>query len=102
MHLSAIRATCTAHHIGVDLITYIIFCEITDFKALCYVIFALPCYLVPLKPKYPPKSPSSRTPSTYVPPSVWKTKFQTHKVLYTLIFILFDSKLDNKRFCTEC
>jgi hypothetical protein len=37
----------------------------------------LPCYLVPLGPKYSPQH-YSQTPSAYVPPSMSATKFHTH------------------------
>ena len=29
----------------------------TDRKAPFYVVFSTPCYLVPLRPKYPPQHP---------------------------------------------
>jgi hypothetical protein len=38
----------------------------------------LPCYLVPLKPKYSPHHPFLKKPSAYVPPSMWATKFHPH------------------------
>ena len=102
MHLSAIRATCPANIIGVVLITQIIFCEIKDFKALCYVVFLLPCYLVPLKPKYPPKPPVLKHPTPMFLSQCGRISSTTGKVLHTLIFIYFYSKLDNLRFCTKC
>jgi hypothetical protein len=55
-------------------------------------------------------APYSQTPSTYVLPSVWATKFHNHTitkqqakitVLCILIFMILDSKLEDKRFCTE-
>jgi hypothetical protein len=48
-------------------------------------------------------APYSRTPSAYVPPSMWGTKFHTRKttVLYILIFISVDSELENRTFWTE-
>jgi hypothetical protein len=38
----------------------------------------LPCYLIPLMPKYSPRTPYSQTPSAYVPLSMSATKFHTH------------------------
>jgi hypothetical protein len=37
-----------------------------------------PCYLVPLRSKYSPSTPYSQTPSVYIPPWMWVTKFHTH------------------------
>jgi hypothetical protein len=49
----------------------------------------LPCYLVPLRPKYSSKT-YSQTPSAYVPPSVTATKFHTHiKQQIELQFCMF-------------
>jgi hypothetical protein len=41
-------------------------------KVLMMQFSPLPCYHIPLRSRY------SRTPSAYVPPSVWATKFHTH------------------------
>jgi len=48
-------------------------------------------------------APYPRTLSAYVPPSMWWTKFHTHKitVLYILIFISVDSEPEDRRFWTE-
>jgi len=42
-------------------------------------ISLLPCYLVPLWPKYSPQHSYFPSPSAFVPPSMWKTKFHSHK-----------------------
>ena len=47
-------------------------------KLLIMYLSPLPCYLVPLRPKYSPSAPYSETHSAYVPPSMWATKFHTH------------------------
>ena len=48
-------------------------------------------------------APYSRTPSAYVRPSMWWTKFHTRKitVLYILIFISVDSEPEDRKFWTE-
>jgi hypothetical protein len=49
-------------------------------------------------------APCSVTPSAYVLPSVWATKFHIctkQQAKLTLIFKFLDSKLEDKRFCTE-
>jgi len=52
-------------------------------------------------------APYSQTSWTHVPPSMWGTKFHTHKktgkiiVLYIVILKFLDGKLEDKRFCTE-
>jgi hypothetical protein len=38
----------------------------------------LSCYLLPLRPKYSPQRSIKKTPSPYVPPSMWSFKFHTH------------------------
>jgi hypothetical protein len=52
-------------------------------------------------------TPCSQTPSVYVPPLLSETMFNTHiqsqakLVLYILTFTFFDSRREDKRFCTE-
>jgi hypothetical protein len=41
-------------------------------KHICMQFFPLPCYFVPIRPKY------SQTPSAYVLPWTWVTKFHAH------------------------
>jgi hypothetical protein len=61
-------------------------------------------YINPLRPKYPHST--QRTLSPYTPPSVLQTTPHPHKttskitLLYISMFILLDSKLEDKRFCT--
>ena len=48
-----------------------------------------PRYLDPLKPKYIPQNPNSRTPSACFPPSMWEAKFHTHIEKTKLQFRIF-------------
>jgi hypothetical protein len=76
--LSSIRATCPAYFILLDLITRIMFGEeyVSLNSSICsFLHFPLTlsllgpvCYSLPY----------SQTPSSYVPPSMWVTKFHTH------------------------
>jgi hypothetical protein len=71
----------------------------TDRKAPHYVVFPLPSYLVPLRPKYSPQHPIFRP--TFLPQCEWPsfTPIQNKGkiiVLYFLIFIFLDSKLQDK------
>jgi len=68
-----------------------------------YEVFPLSCYLIPLRPKYPPQHSIPKQPY----PWMWATKFHTHTkqhekfiLLFFLIFMCFVSKLEDKRFCT--
>jgi len=67
----------------------------------------LPCYLVPLRPKYVPQHPIlEHTQSAFLHHSERPTftpKKTTGKITiwYTLIYTLLNSKLKDKRFCTE-
>jgi hypothetical protein len=47
-------------------------------KLLIMYFSPLPCYLVPLNPKYFSSAPYCQMPSAYVLPSMWATKFHTH------------------------
>jgi hypothetical protein len=38
----------------------------------------LPCYLVPLRSKYPPQHHIHKKPSAYIPPSMLVTTFHNH------------------------
>jgi hypothetical protein len=46
----------------------------------------LPCYLVPLWPKYSPNTLFSKT-SAYVPPSISATKFHTHTKQQAKVYV---------------
>ena len=73
------RATCPAHLILIDVITRKIFGEQhRSLKLLIMKFSPLPCYLVPLGHKIFSSAPCSQTPTPYVPPSIWATKFHTH------------------------
>ena len=72
-------------------------------KLLSMKFSPLTSYLVLLRPKYSPQHPILKQ-----PPSMWATKFHIHTkqqekiiVLNVLIFKILDSKLEDKRFCTE-
>ena len=106
--LSPIRATYPAHLILLVLITRIIFRE--EYISLSSPIrsfFPLPCYLVPLRAKNSPQHPILKHPQPTFLPRYKRPSF-THTtttgkitVLYILIFKFLDSKLEDKRFCTE-
>ena len=61
--LSAIRATCSVHLVFLDLVTRIIFSENKQIVKLLVMQSApVPCYRVPLGPKYLPPHPILRPP----------------------------------------
>jgi hypothetical protein len=77
--------------------------KITNYEAPNYVVFT-----IPLLPRLPSAQMSTSascclTPSAYVPPSCPSRRYKTGKiaVLCILIFTFLDSKLEDKRFCTE-
>ena len=75
--LSPIRATCPTHLI-LDFITRTILGE--QYRSLNSSFFSFlhsPVTLALLGPKFS-STPYSQTPSAYVPPSMWVTKFHTH------------------------
>ena len=76
---SSIRATCPAHRIILDFITRTILGE--PYRSLRSSLCSFPphpCYLVPLRNKYSPQ-----TPSAYVPPWMSATKFHIHTIQMT-------------------
>ena len=90
---SPIRATCPAHLILLNLITRTKLGE--EYRSLSSLLHTFLYSLVASSVLGP--TPYSQTPPACVPPSMWATKFI---VLYILIFIILDSKLEDKRFCT--
>ena len=102
-----IHATCLAHPILLDFIAHKIFGEAYSSLSSSFCIFLLPCYPVPLRFKYPPQYPLLKLPQpTFLPSGsiqvshTFKTTDKT-TVQYILIFIFLDSRLEDKRFCTE-
>jgi len=70
-----IRASCPVHLIVLDLITRTIFGEMyrsLNFSLCSFLHAPLPTYVQIFS------AFSSQTPSAYVPPSMWATKFHTH------------------------
>jgi hypothetical protein len=74
-------------------------------SSLCSLLHSR--YLIPLKPKYSPQHPILHPLSLHSSPNASDQVSHPHKtmgkiiVLYILIFISLDSKLEDKRFCTE-
>ena len=105
---SPVHATCPAHLIFLDFITRKILGE--EYRSLSSPLcsfFPLHCHLVPLRPKYSLQHPilthlslrSSLNFSDHV-----SHPYQTTGkilVLFILIVKFLDSKLEDKRFCTE-
>ena len=73
---------------------------------LAIMLSPLPCYLVPLRPKYSPQHTILKHPQLMFLTSMWATMFHTKTtqkiiVLYILFFIFLDRKMEDERFCTE-
>jgi len=104
--LSPIRATCPVHFILLDVITRIIFGE--SYRSLSSSLCSFLHSSITLSLLGPIFStPYSRTPSAYVPLSMWATTLHTHtkqhEKLWFLIFwplYFLGSKLEDKRFRT--
>ena len=101
---SPIRATCPAHLILLDFITRTIFdAAYRSLSSSLYSFLPLPCYLVPLRPKYSPQHPILKhpqptffphcqrpifTPILYAPPSLTFTfLYDAHIVLMCFVRI---------------
>jgi hypothetical protein len=52
--------------------------RIRSIKASCYVVFSITILPLSFQAQISFSVPCSRTPSAYVTPSVWETKFHTH------------------------
>jgi hypothetical protein len=67
----------------------------------------LPCYLVPLRPKYPTQHPILEHPQPMFLPQCERPNFtliQNNRQNYSsviLIFVFLDSKMEDRRSCTE-
>jgi len=75
--LSPILATCPAYITLLYLITKITFLMNTDHKAPCYVVFSIPVTRSS-QTQMSSSVPYTRTPSDYLPLSMWRTKLHTH------------------------
>ena len=81
LFLSPIRNTCPNHLILLDLITLIMFDE--DYRSICSLFCSLlhsraNLLLRPSLAQISSSAANFQTPSAYVPPSIWTTKFHTH------------------------
>ena len=103
--LSPIRDTCPAHPILLDLINRIIFGE--EYRSwsssFCRFLHS-PVISFLLGPNIL-LSTYSKTPSAYVPPSMWATKFHTHTTeilwFYTSQSYTFGQQTGRHKICTE-
>jgi hypothetical protein len=102
-----IRATCPAHLI-LNFIILLYLENSTNYEAPRYAVFSTLPSLYPSLVKIFSSAPCSQTPSVYVPLVLLGTMFHTHIettgkiiVLYILTFTFFDSRREDKRFCTE-
>jgi len=97
--LSPIRTTCPAHLTLLDFITWTILGEeCWSLSSTLHSFLHSPVTSSLLGQIFP------STPSAYIPPSTWATKFHTHTQqakLQLCISKFLDSKLEDKRFCTE-
>jgi hypothetical protein len=76
-----------------------------DHQAPHCVVLSTPCFLVPLRPKYYPQHPILKHPQLTFLPQCERPSFApyktTGKIIVVHIFIFLDSKLEDKRSCTE-
>jgi hypothetical protein len=89
------------------LITRIIFGD--EYRSLSSSLCSLlhSCYLIPLRPKYPPQHPILEHPQPMFLPQCDRPSFtptqnnNTITVLYILMFVFLYSKLEDRRSCTK-
>ena len=74
---SLIRATCPSHLSSLNLISRTIFGEGCLSSSYLFVLFSSPLLPRPSYAQIFSSAPYSQTPSSYVPPSTWATKFHT-------------------------
>jgi hypothetical protein len=74
---SPTRATCPAHLIFLDFITRWIVGEQYKSRSSSWSFFQLPCYLVPLRPKYSPQHPILKHPQPTFLPQCLRPSFTT-------------------------
>jgi hypothetical protein len=74
-----VHATCPAHHILLDLITQIIFGEGLESWSFSFAVSTSVLLLPPSQAQLSFSAPYFRTHSACVLPSVWETKFHSHK-----------------------
>jgi len=104
--LYPIRTTCPVHFILLDFNTPTIWWAVQIIKLLITKFSPLTCYLAPLRSKRSPEHPTLEHPQfTFFPQcnEVLHPYKARGKItgLFILIFIFLDSKLENRRFCTE-
>jgi hypothetical protein len=97
-----------AHLILLDLITRMIFYD--EYRSLSSLLCSLlhsPVPLFPLRPKYLPQHPILEHPQPMFIPQCERSSFTTIQnnskiiVLYVLIFVFLDSKLEDRISCTK-
>ena len=77
-------------------------------KLLMMYFSPLPCHFVPLRPKYSPQHPDLKHPQPTTLPQCERpcfTPIQNNRQNYSSLYLEFkilDSKLEDKRLCTEC
>jgi hypothetical protein len=106
--LSPIHATCTAYASILVLITQIKFGEEYRTQLLLMLSSLLPCYLVPLTLKYIFQRPIFEHREPVFLPQCQRPSFTSIRnnrqdyILYIVICMFLNNKLEDKRFCTEC
>jgi hypothetical protein len=104
--LFPIHTICPAHLTLIYFITQIILSQ--EYRSLSSSVWfsPLPCYLVPVRPKYS-QHPTVKHPQPMILPQCQWPSFTPIQnrgniiVLYMLIFKFLDCNLEDKRFCTD-